>query len=396
MQTFFQKKYIKIPIVAVLIFSLLSQSLVSLQRPKTVKAASKINYLDICEPKVPFYNEPLQTEKLQEACYLLKKIQDKASQQVDTAREIYKLTDPLTKCNPLWGETFPYITEGNCKSACAWSLPEIKIEIDLTLALVCLFAPPACAGDVSAIQKVLDLISEIYKWLRILKTLTEVINLIKEAIEVYQKVQEFAEEIGELIETVRGIDLSQVQEFYDTLSELIRLQAEIQNEIIKISGKICQMKNKVGVFSENQLKGIYRLINEIGEILANNILKPGQPPDPENGEERPFIEKKLKEIKEAADHLTCGEHCDNIKKLATSSIAKNDEIQQILYDFYQTGEKEMLGTAMTGLVEVICQTKDKISGILSDLEKLEAEIAQASDSDNLDIIQTGINDIKPI
>ena len=308
MTSFFQKNYIKIPVIAVIIFTFLFQSFPPPQKVKSVKAASKIDYLDICEPKVPFYNEALQTDKLREACYLLKKIQDKAAQAVDVAREMHQATDPLTECNPLWGEKFPYITGGNCKSACAWSLPELTISIDLTTALVCAVSCAtagcaACSGDIKAIKDALDIIKKIYDLYKILKKFKAAIDVINDLIDTYKTTQELAEKIEELSRTLSNIDLSKLNQFYDTLTDLMRTQLEIQNEITKIEGKIQRMKNTISEFSQGQLQGIYRIVSEIGKIYATYILKPGQPPEPVDNEERPFVDSPIPEKQNKIYHL---------------------------------------------------------------------------------------------
>lgn len=397
MALFFQKKYLKISVSCLLIFVFVFQFFPAPQKTQAVKAESRstINYLDICEPKVPFYDEALQTDELQEACYLLKKIQDRAAQEVTVARKMFELTDPFTKCNPIFGEEFPYVTTGNCKTACAWGFPEFEISIDITMMVICFFYPGACAGKVAEVAKVLKLLNKILDFYDIYKKFKLVLDIIQDVIALLQDAQELTEKLNELLAVIPDIDLSELNEFYKTLMEMVRLKYDVQQEVNQIEGKVYQMRKTVGTFSGGQLEGIYGQINKIGEIFVDKILAPGQSPDPENGDQRPFVEKELKEINEAARNLTCGEHCDNIKNLVASSIAKNDEIQQTLYGFYQTGAEEGPIAAMIGMLGVICQTKGSLSTVLSSLGEIENEISQASDSNYLDDIQDGIDEIKP-
>ncbi len=398
MTSLFQKKYIKIPIVVLVIFSIFFRFFPPPKESRAIEIVErpKIDYLDICEPKVPFYDEALQTDELQEACYLLKKIQDRTAQIVTIARKMYESTNPLDECNPLWGEKFPYITEGTCKSSCAWGLPNFTVSIDLTVVIICAFAPQLCAALVTQIGKILEIIDKVLEWKwvwdlwKAYKYLKALYEIYENFTELLQDLNTLTEKIRELLELIPSVDLSELNEFYDTLVDLMLIKYEIQGELTTIEGKIYQMENIVGRFTPEQLEGIFRLINEIGEVFAEEILAPGQ----SLGEG--FASETLRGIKEAAENLTCGEHCDNIKNLATNSIVKNDEIQQILYEFYQTDPEERLGTMMMGMSKVICQTKDKIFAILSTLTEIENEISQASDSNYLDDIQDGIDEIKPV
>ena len=402
MTSFFQKKYIKISVSCLLIFVFIFQFFPAPQKTQAVKAESRstINYLDICEPKVPFYDEAIQTDELQEACYLLKKIQDRAAQEVTVARKMFELTNPLTKCNPLWGEESPYFNTGNCKTACTIGPPEFEISIDITTLIICIFYPGACAGKVAEVAKVLELLNIIRLLTNIWEITTIVLNILDNIGDLFDNLDEILQKIRELMEIVPDIDLSELNQFFNNLVEFMRFRTEVQQGINQIEGKIYQIEKIVGVFYAGQLKGIYDQINEIGNIFAEKILKTGQSPDPENGGQRPFVEKELKKISIAAENLTCGKHCNNIKNLTASSIAKNDEIQLILYEFYQIGAEGELTTAITGMLGVICQTKDKISAILSNLRGLENEIGQASEptptSTYLGDIQDGVDKIKPV
>lgn len=377
MVSFFQKKYIKIPLIILIIFSISfrffpppkeSEAIEIIERPK-------IDYLDICEPKVPFYDEPLQTDELQEACYLLKKIQDRAAQEIDIARLMFELTDPLTECNPIIGEEPPFVTTGNCRTACAWGLPEFEIGIDITMLIICFFYPEACAGEVAEVKKVLDLINKILDLLDLIDQLRLIINIVQDLTTLYQDAVDLYQKIEDLLTLLPDIDLSELEEFYQTLMDLMLIKYDIQREINDIEGKIYQMENTIGHFSEGQLKGIYRLVNEIGDIFANKILAPNQSP----GEG--FVTETLEEMKQAAEN-------DEIKNLIDKIIAENDAIQQILHQFYQK-EGEKVSFAIIGMLDVVCQTKAKISAILSYLAELE-------NKNPSNPVKSGINAIKPI
>ncbi|GAI42395.1 unnamed protein product, partial [marine sediment metagenome] len=79
---------------------------------------------------------------------------------------------------------------------------------------------------------------------------------------------------------------------------------------------------------------------------------------------------------------------DEIENLIDKIIAENNAILQILAEFYAE-EKEGLTSAIIGMLGVICQTKPKISAILSYLGEIENKNPSAP-------VQGGIDAIKPI
>ncbi|MDI6882912.1 MAG: hypothetical protein QMC93_00335 [Patescibacteria group bacterium] len=233
MRNFVHKKYVKIPICFLVIFSLAFQFLLFL--PKEVRAYS---YPRVCQPRIPFYDRALTTSELTTACYFFKDLQNSAQHLARTARKVEEYTDPLNKCNPAF----------NCYADCSLKMPNFKCFVDIVcmipgINVIC------SAGVLKAISDILQTGSDIFQ---VFKTISHVATFGSDLVELGKTSVGIVSNLQKLVNLFGEIDVEEIKKFFTNFMKFEMAKAETQDRIEEIKGRIVELANQVKAYLANK------------------------------------------------------------------------------------------------------------------------------------------------
>ena len=267
MNNLFQKKYIKTPIVFLVIFSLLFQSIPLIRTKAARQEPIKVKYPDFCEVQVSSPEKLLPTEAFQQACYVLKQIYDTAANEVYLAERITASTriwpEDASKTNEIQGEScFPMF---NCKTTCLLSFPQLNYKIDIIDIIISIFGTGGIAV-INNIIKVMGLVTG-SGWFKTIMDIINIVNQVKTCLEgignIADSLNDTISGVNLLITTIGDIndriaDLQTKENFWDKL-------ANFENSLTSSTEKVAEIAAEIDTIND---KKVEKMVEEMADSLG--------------------------------------------------------------------------------------------------------------------------------
>jgi uncharacterized coiled-coil DUF342 family protein len=415
----FQKKYFK-PLLSLVLLGVIVVGLVFPTNgtfSQELTKGPKVKYPEVCELKIPSYEEAPKSGKLEVDCYRLKEIYDLAFREVEAAKKLFEFTDPLGKCNPLQNCTT------NCFPALA-SKPIFTIWFGF-----CAFP------NLGAIASFFDIVNKI-------NAIMKQLNSLKKTVEKVKRVNELIPEIQATYRKIEKIDFSKIDlSQLSKIEKVSNLHGEISDIASEIKGELDQAKNKIegikNTLLENyKIEGSEQLFKKLNELagalqkidtLEENILdieteiRKSELTTSTNEE----VKSKIQIIKQSIQNIKVLRGAEgslletllNISKIKKEleiieknlplieTIIKESDISskqdilekistsnQITYEI--KGKIEEVNTLVDQETLKAIETENKLEEIENKLEKVKDKIDKVAEETEKDEIEKKINEVK--